>query len=82
MDGGRDNASHRFNSSATEHVMKQSHVSKRVICAAAAAVLTGMTFSVFVSAQPENFENRRTATVTVVALDAPGTNALSSFQAG
>jgi hypothetical protein len=38
--------------------MNKVHVRKRVICAAAAAVLTGVTFSVFVAAKPQDFEQR------------------------
>jgi hypothetical protein len=61
--------------------MTKSHIRKHVICAAAAALLTVVNFSVFVSAEPQNFENRRTATVRVAALDtAPAT--VVSFPAG
>jgi hypothetical protein len=38
--------------------MHQPHIRKRVICATAAALLTGITFSLFVSADPQNYENR------------------------
>jgi hypothetical protein len=38
--------------------MTQVHVRKRVICAAAAAVLTGITFSVFVAAKPQDYDQR------------------------
>lgn len=38
--------------------MNQSHIRKRVICGAAAALLTGTMFSVFVAAKPQNYEDR------------------------
>jgi hypothetical protein len=49
--------------------MSKPHVRKRVICAAAAVVLTALSSTVFVSAEPTNLDRQatplRTAAVTV-----------------
>jgi hypothetical protein len=55
--------------------MHQPHIHKRVICATAAALLTGVTFSLFVSAEPQNYQNRiaprtRVATAQVIVSEA------------
>jgi hypothetical protein len=47
--------------------MNRTHIRKRVICATAAALLTGVTFSLFVAAKPQNYENRDAARATRVA---------------
>jgi hypothetical protein len=49
--------------------MKPSHIRKHVICGTAAALLTGITFSIFVAAEPQTYERSATphaATAQVV----------------
>ena len=49
--------------------MKTSHIRMRVVCAAAAFLLTGLSSTVFVSAEPRTFERSATPVVASGAVE-------------
>ena len=49
--------------------MKKPQIRKRVLCAAAAVLLTGLSSTVFVSAEPRALESRAASAVRTVNLD-------------
>jgi hypothetical protein len=49
--------------------MNQPHIRMRVLCAAAAVLLTGLSSTVFVSAAPRDLERRITARSLALQLD-------------
>ena len=68
MAGDAENGIHRITTLKESH-MKKHQIRKHVVCAAAAVLLTGLSSTVFVSAEPRTLETRISVAQTVRSVD-------------
>ena len=68
MTGHAENGIHRITTLKESH-MKKHHIRKRVVCAAAAVLMTALSSTVFVSAEPRTLATRISVAQTVRLVD-------------